>query len=174
MVKDKSQKTKKNNFPPHNICFSFAHTLKGCVEVKDKNFFFTNKIPLERIKDYRTEIENTFRNWSAKTIQQLEQENSCYPVRKDKINKTRSNISQVFQKADYPQPWIEQNIQDPDIYKFKISKQIRMFGIVERNVIYVLLCDIWHLINRNDNFGIPSNLTCTWCLKSCHKETKKK
>ncbi len=72
----------------------------------------------------------------------------------------------------YPRQWIEQNIQDADIYKFKITKQIRMFGIVERNVVSILLYDVWHQINKDQkkNFSIPDNLVCTWCLKSCTKK----
>lgn len=179
MAKNRLKTTKKVNFqesdfksPPQNIYFSFAYTLKECAKVKDEYFFFTNKIPTKKIKDYRTTIENAFRNWSGKTVQQLEQEKVCYPVKKDKINKTRNNIAKVFQRAGYPQQWIEQNIQDSDIYKFKITKQIRVFGIVKRNVVYILLYDIWHLINRDDDFEIPSGLVCAWCLKSCDKEVK--
>jgi len=87
MAKNKSKTIKKVNsqksdlkLPPQHICFSFIHTLKGCVEVKEEYLFFTNKIPVEKIKDYRTTIENAFHNWSGKTIQQLEQEKTCYSV----------------------------------------------------------------------------------------------
>ena len=163
-----------SKFPPQNICFSFIYTLKECAEIKEKDFFFTNKIPFQEIKDYHAEIGNAFRNWSGKTIQQLEQEQDCYPVKKNDIYKTRNNIAKVFQKAGFNQTWIEQNIEDPDVYKFKIGKQIRIFGIIERNLVYILLYDIWHLINRDYNFEAPPDLTCTWCLKSCDKAVKKK
>src|SRR6185369_11449141 len=107
MSKNKSKErpfSKKNQkTPPQNICFSFAYIPKKCVEIKEENFFFTNKIPEKEIKDYRTTIENAFWNWSTKTIQRLEQDQDCYPVRKDKINKTRNVIARIFQKADYPQ-----------------------------------------------------------------------
>ena len=35
-----------------------------------------------------------------------------------------------------------ENIQVSELYKFKITKQIRMFGIVERNNVYILLYDL--------------------------------
>lgn len=155
----------------NHIFFSFTHTLKECVQVRSKNFFFANQVPANEIRKYRATIDNAFCDWSTKTIQQLEKSQICYSVKKDKINETRNHIAKVFQVAQYPLEWIKQNIQDPDIYKFKITNQIRMFGIVERNIVYVLLYDIWHLINKVKwkNFPIPSNLVCTWCLKSCDK-----
>ncbi|WP_147410128.1 hypothetical protein [endosymbiont GvMRE of Glomus versiforme] len=158
-----------NKIHSDNICFSFAYTLNKCVEVNNKNFYFTNQVPKDEIRKYRTIIENSLRVWSSKTIRGLESDQDCYPVKKDKINETRNNIAKVFQKVGYPTTWIEQNIKDPDIYKFKISKQIRIFGIVERNLVYILLYDIWHLINKDKkkNFPLPSKPSCTWCLKSC-------
>ena len=99
---------------PHQIFFSFAHTLKQCGQVKSKSFFFTNQVPLNEIRKYRTIIDNVLQNWSGKTIQQLEQKQVCYSVKKDKINETRNNIAKVFQAAKYPTEWIKQNIQDPD------------------------------------------------------------
>jgi hypothetical protein len=47
-----------------------------------------------------------------------------------------------------------------------------MFGIVERNIVYILLYDLWHLINKDKkkNFPILDKLVCTWCLKSCDKK----
>ena len=156
----------------NHIFFSFAHILKGCGQVKNKNFFFTNQVPINQIREYRTTIDNALWDWSAKTVQQLEKDRICYSVKPDKNNETRNNIAKVFQTAKYPTEWIKQNIQDPDIYKFKITKQIRLFGIVERNVVYILLYDIWHLINKVQwkNFPIPHKLVCTWCLKSCDKK----
>lgn len=153
-----------------NLCFSFAYTLNKCVEAKNKHFFFTNQVESKDIKKYRTIIEKALQNWSTKSLQKLESDRDCYPVKKDKINETRNNIAKVFQAANYPTAWIEQNIQDPDIYKFKISKQIRIFGIVERNLVYILLYDIWHLINKDKekNFPLPSKRSCTWCLKDCN------
>lgn len=174
MAKSKPKEKPEKKSPPQHICFSFAYILNGCVEIKSKDqyFSFTNKVPIGEIRKYRTIIESTLHNWSKKTIQQLEQDQDCYPVKKDIINKTRDNIAKVFQKAGYNQIWIEQNIQASDIYKFKIDKQIRMFGIVERNIVYILLYDLWHLINKDKkkNFSLPDNLVCTWCLKSCDKK----
>jgi hypothetical protein len=168
MGKNNSKTTKKINsqkpdseLPLQNICFSFAYTLKECVEIKEEYFFFTNKIPSEKVKNYRTTIDNALHNWSTKTVQQLGQDRNCYPVKKDDIYKTRNNIAKVFQKAGCKQTWIEQNIQDSDIYKFKITKQIRMFGIVKRNIVYVLLYDILHLINKDNDFKAPPKLVCT-------------
>lgn len=154
---------------PRLICFSFTRNLSKCIEIKKKNFFFTNRIPAKKLREYRATIDKAFCDWSTKTVQKLESEKRCYPVGKEKINETRNNIAKVFQVAGYHEEWIKQNILDPDIYKFKVSKQIRIFGIVERNVVYLLLYDIWHLINpvKKKNFPIPDNRVCTWCLKSC-------
>jgi len=172
MPKNKQSKKITDKPPVNHIFFSFAHTLKECSKVKSKNFFFTNQVPANEIREYRTTIDNAFRDWSTKTIQQLEKSQICYPVKKDQINETRNNIAKVFQADKYPLDWIKQNIQDPDLYKFKIGKQIRLFGIVERNIIYILLYDLWHLINKVHwkNFSIPNKLVCTWCLKSCDKK----
>jgi hypothetical protein len=142
MLKNNSEQT------TNNILFSFSRALLKCVEVKNKNFFFTNRVAAEEIKKYRTIIENVWQVYSSKTIKQLEQSRSCYLVKKEKIDETRDNIAKVFQAAKYPDQWIEQNVRDLNIYKFKITKQIRLFGIVERNIVYILLYDIWHLINK--------------------------
>jgi len=152
-----------------NACFSFARSLSKCGETKNKNYFFTNQVPNSEIREYRATIDNALYHWSIKTIQELKNDNDCCPVKKEKVSETRNNISKVFQAAKYPAEWIEQTIKDADVYKFKIGKQIRIFGIVERNVIYILLYDIWHLINKAKwkNFPIPDNRVCTWCLKSC-------
>lgn len=161
--------------PSNQVHFSFLYTLLKCVNIKNKHFSFTNQVPPEEIKDYRTILEKAWQDYSGKTIEQLRQDQVCYLVKKDKINETRNNIAKVFQAIDYPTEWIEQNIQDSDVYKFKITKQIRMFGIVERNNIYVLLYDLWHQINqdRKKNFPIPTKkIKCTWCLKSCDKKKK--
>jgi len=152
----------------NHIYFSFAYTLGQCVTIKSKSFSFTNRIPLKELRKYRTILENALKDWSTKSIQQLEKSRKCYLVQ-EKDKQTKNNLTKVFQSAKYPAQWIEQNIQDPDVYKFKIDNQIRMFGIVERNMVKILLYDIWHLINKSQkkNFSIPQNLTCAWCLKGC-------
>jgi len=48
--------------PANHIFFSFAHTLKGCSKVKNKSFFFTNQVPASKIREYRTTIDNAFRD----------------------------------------------------------------------------------------------------------------
>ena len=126
---------------PSKICFSFAYNLGKCITVKSGNFFFTNQIPSKEIKKYRVILENALKDWSAKIIQELERARKCYPVQ-EKDNETKHNSALVFKRAGYQAQWIEQNIQDPDVYKFKVDSQIRMFGIVERNVVQVLLYDI--------------------------------
>jgi len=169
MGKNKSSE-KQPKTPPQNICFSFANILNKCVTINHQDYFsFTNRVPVKEIRKYRTIIEHTLRGWSQKTITQLGQDQECFPVKKDVINQTRNNIARVFRKASYNSGWIEQNIQDSDLYKFKIDQQIRMFGIVERNVIYILLYDLWHQINKDKRFKVPTELVCTWCLKSCDK-----
>lgn len=165
---------KSKQFEPisFNVCFSFARSLPQCGEFKSKNFFFSNRVPVKEARKYRATIDNAFRNWSTKTIQELKSGNDCCMVKKEKISETRNNIAKVFQAAEYSAEWIEQTIKDADIYKLKIGKQIRIFGIVERHVFYILLYDIWHLINKVKwkNFSIPDNRACTWCLKSCEEK----
>lgn len=172
MGKNKSVNSEDNKPLVKHTYFCFAHTLKKCGKLKNKSFFFTNQVPEKKIKEYRVAIDNAFCDWSTKTIQQLEKDKICYAVKKDEIGETRIKITKVFQVAGYPIEWIKQNIQDPDIYKFKIGDQIRIFGIVERNVVYILLYDLWHLINKVKwkNFSIPDNRVCTWCLKNCDKK----
>lgn len=153
---------------PSRICFSFANSLNQCIKVKKKNFFFTNQVPTKKLRGYRNIIDKVFSDWSTKTIQRLKSEGVCYPVG----NETRNKIAKVFRVVGYHEEWIKQNILDPDVYKFKVDKQIRIFGIVERNVIYLLLYDIWHLVEPVSwkNFSVPDNQNCTWCLKSCDEK----
>jgi len=158
--KSKSSDNEKEKTISRHICFSFSHSLDRCVEIKNKNFFFTNRVPLKQIREYRAIIDKTFHDWSTKTIEQLGQGEVCYPV---KINEVRNGIVKVFRFVGYKDEWTKQNIQDLDIYKFKITKQIRMFGVVKRNVVHVLLYDIWHLIDpdKDKNFPILDNRACT-------------
>ncbi len=85
------------NNPSNNIRFSFTYTLLKCLTVKNKHFSFTNQVPAKKIKDYRTIIEKSLQDYSNKTIKELEQSQTCYPL----LEKT--TIVKVFQNADYPQ-----------------------------------------------------------------------
>jgi len=170
MLSDRKDKSLQGSPPidqltSHPVCFSFTNSLTQCIEIKKKNFFFTNQVPAKKIREYRSTIDKAFCDWSTKSIQKLKSEGVCYPVN----NEIRNNIAKVFQMAGHREEWIKQNILDPDIYKFRVNKQIRIFGIVERNIVYLLLYDIWHLIDpvKEKNFPISDNRNCTWCLKSC-------
>lgn len=98
MPKAKNNLLSKEKVNSNHICFSFAYLLGQCVTVKSKNFFFTNQIPFKEIRKYYTTIENALKDWSTKTIQQLEKDRKCYLVQ-EKDNQTKNNLTKVFLKV---------------------------------------------------------------------------
>lgn len=82
----------------------------------------------------------------------------------------------MLQAGGYSEQWIKRKFYTQHIYKFKITaSDIRMFGIYQLNTLFILFFDPNHLIDKSTkkNFSLPSDLTCSWCLKSCEKISPK-
>lgn len=151
------------------ITFSFAYFLNKCIDEKIKGEYFTNKVSEKNKSEFFARIFSVLKSYSDSTLKELEHQKVCHIVKEEKIS---GRIVEVLQAGGYGEEWIKRKFFANHVYKFKIIvSDIRMFGIYQQNTLYVLFFDPNHLINKSTkkNFSLPSDLTCSWCVKSCNK-----
>ena len=171
---DSGKKKKKQTIPwvmLPKLSFSFQYLPDKCLDDKIKSKYFTNKIDAKEKPQFFARIFSILKVYSGFTLKELENQGICYVLKEKKHEKILGRLAEILSSLGYKDEWINKNFHAYLVYKFKlVSSNIRMFGYYSLGIVYVLLFDPNHLIEPDDKFGVPGNLVCTWCIKSCDKK----